>query len=154
MAAKIEIVMKKAEPMSWARLELPPPTPVSTNEKKAKECVQKKKRTESVPTVRELAQNNTRCISVLYTHTRAHTHFSFVFDLITTHQFSHQTLAPSHLPFADYRCSLKDARGVQECENCVSTVSQIIVVCFANWARQLLNIHSPIHRSMMGNIFQ
>lgn len=39
MAAKIEIVMKKAEPMSWARLELPPPTPVSTNEKKAKECV-------------------------------------------------------------------------------------------------------------------
>lgn len=24
MAAKIEIVLKKAEPMSWARLDLPP----------------------------------------------------------------------------------------------------------------------------------
>lgn len=153
MAAKIEIVMKKAEPMSWARLELPPPTPVSTNEKKAKECVQKKKRTDSVPTVKR-ASSEQHTLYFCTVHTRAHTHFSFVFDLITTHQFSHQTLAPSHLPFADYRCSLKDARGVQECENCVSTVSQIIVVCFANWARQLLNIHSPIHRSMMGNIFQ
>lgn len=25
MAAKIEIAMKKSEPMSWARLDLPPP---------------------------------------------------------------------------------------------------------------------------------
>ncbi|KAM9469187.1 cysteine and histidine-rich domain-containing protein 1a [Clarias gariepinus] len=33
VAAKIEVVMKKAEPMSWARLDLPPPTPNPTNEK-------------------------------------------------------------------------------------------------------------------------
>ncbi|TSK67208.1 Cysteine and histidine-rich domain-containing protein 1 [Bagarius yarrelli] len=30
-AAKIEIVLKKAEPMSWARLDLLPPTPASTD---------------------------------------------------------------------------------------------------------------------------
>ncbi|XP_065136515.1 cysteine and histidine-rich domain-containing protein 1a [Paramisgurnus dabryanus] len=34
MAAKVEIVMKKAEPMSWARLDLPPPKPEAANEKK------------------------------------------------------------------------------------------------------------------------
>ncbi|KAF7699745.1 cysteine and histidine-rich domain-containing protein 1a [Silurus meridionalis] len=39
MAAKSEIVMKKAEPMTWARLDLPPPTPNSTNEVKVKENV-------------------------------------------------------------------------------------------------------------------
>lgn len=39
MAAKIEIIMKKAEPMSWARLDLPPPTPKSTSEKIEKENV-------------------------------------------------------------------------------------------------------------------
>ncbi|XP_050985285.1 cysteine and histidine-rich domain-containing protein 1a [Labeo rohita] len=33
MAAKVEVVMKKAEPMSWARLDLPPPKPQPTNEK-------------------------------------------------------------------------------------------------------------------------
>ena len=27
LAAKIEIAMKKSEPMSWARLDLPPPVP-------------------------------------------------------------------------------------------------------------------------------
>ncbi|PWA22768.1 hypothetical protein CCH79_00002284, partial [Gambusia affinis] len=36
MAAKIEVAMKKAEPMSWARLDLPPPItpPKENNEKK------------------------------------------------------------------------------------------------------------------------
>ncbi|XP_030602228.1 cysteine and histidine-rich domain-containing protein 1 isoform X2 [Archocentrus centrarchus] len=35
MAAKIEIAMKKSEPMSWARLDLPPPAaPPKENEKK------------------------------------------------------------------------------------------------------------------------
>lgn len=34
MAAKVEIVMKKAEPMSWARLDLPPPKPEAANDKK------------------------------------------------------------------------------------------------------------------------
>uniref|UniRef100_A0A8C2ACN1 Cysteine and histidine-rich domain-containing protein 1 n=1 Tax=Cyprinus carpio TaxID=7962 RepID=A0A8C2ACN1_CYPCA len=33
MAAKVEVVMKKAEPMAWARLDLPPPKPEPTNEK-------------------------------------------------------------------------------------------------------------------------
>ncbi|XP_062873247.1 cysteine and histidine-rich domain-containing protein 1a [Trichomycterus rosablanca] len=33
MPAKIEIVMKKAEPMSWRRLDLPPSAPASANEK-------------------------------------------------------------------------------------------------------------------------
>ncbi|KAM9331870.1 cysteine and histidine-rich domain-containing protein 1 isoform 1-T2 [Pholidichthys leucotaenia] len=33
MAAKIEVSMKKAEPMSWARLDLPPVTPPKENEK-------------------------------------------------------------------------------------------------------------------------
>ncbi|KAL7825469.1 hypothetical protein AOLI_G00326760 [Acnodon oligacanthus] len=37
MASKIEIVLKKAEPMSWARLDLPPPQPPSTHEKKEKQ---------------------------------------------------------------------------------------------------------------------
>ncbi|KAI4898990.1 hypothetical protein NFI96_005658 [Prochilodus magdalenae] len=37
MAAKIEIAMKKAEPMSWARLDLPPPQPLSTTDKKETE---------------------------------------------------------------------------------------------------------------------
>lgn len=35
MAAKIEIAMKKSEPMSWARLDLPPPAaPPKESEKK------------------------------------------------------------------------------------------------------------------------
>lgn len=35
MAAKIEVAMKKSEPMSWARLDLPPPvTPPKENEQK------------------------------------------------------------------------------------------------------------------------
>lgn len=33
MAAKVEVVMKKAEPMAWALLDLPPPKPEPTNEK-------------------------------------------------------------------------------------------------------------------------
>lgn len=38
MAAKIEIAMKKSEPMSWARLDLPPPVaPPKENEKKKEE---------------------------------------------------------------------------------------------------------------------
>lgn len=34
MAAKIEIVLKKAEPMSWARLDLPPAVSPPKEEKK------------------------------------------------------------------------------------------------------------------------
>ncbi|XP_030633327.1 cysteine and histidine-rich domain-containing protein 1a isoform X2 [Chanos chanos] len=34
MATKTEIAMKKAEPMMWARLDLPPPTPQTTNQNK------------------------------------------------------------------------------------------------------------------------
>lgn len=34
MASKVEVVMKKAEPITWARLDLPPPMPQPTNEKK------------------------------------------------------------------------------------------------------------------------
>ncbi|KAF7206513.1 cysteine and histidine-rich domain-containing protein 1 [Nothobranchius furzeri] len=41
MAAKIEVAMKKAEPMSWARLDLPPPVPPP------KESEQKKDEDES-----------------------------------------------------------------------------------------------------------
>lgn len=38
MATKIEIAMKKSEPMSWARLDLPPPVPPKDTEgKKATE---------------------------------------------------------------------------------------------------------------------
>uniref|UniRef100_A0A673AR87 Cysteine and histidine-rich domain-containing protein 1 n=1 Tax=Sphaeramia orbicularis TaxID=375764 RepID=A0A673AR87_9TELE len=38
MAAKIEVAMKKSEPMSWARLDLPPPvTPPKEEEKKTEE---------------------------------------------------------------------------------------------------------------------
>ncbi|XP_070773411.1 cysteine and histidine-rich domain-containing protein 1 isoform X3 [Enoplosus armatus] len=38
MAAKIEIAMKKSEPMTWARLDLPPPVaPPKENEKKKEE---------------------------------------------------------------------------------------------------------------------
>lgn len=38
MAAKIEVAMKKAEPMSWARLDLPPPvTPPKENDEKKEE---------------------------------------------------------------------------------------------------------------------
>lgn len=37
MAAKIEIVLKKAEPMSWARLDLPPAVGPSKDEEKKKE---------------------------------------------------------------------------------------------------------------------
>lgn len=37
MAAKIEIAMKKSEPMSWARLDLPPPVPPKEIEKKKEE---------------------------------------------------------------------------------------------------------------------
>uniref|UniRef100_A0A671MHZ0 Cysteine and histidine-rich domain-containing protein 1 n=1 Tax=Sinocyclocheilus anshuiensis TaxID=1608454 RepID=A0A671MHZ0_9TELE len=33
MAAKVEVVMKKVEPMAWARLDLLPPKPEPTNEK-------------------------------------------------------------------------------------------------------------------------
>lgn len=33
MATKIEIVLKKAEPMSWARLDLPPVAPPKEKEK-------------------------------------------------------------------------------------------------------------------------
>lgn len=32
MAAKIEVVLKKAEPMSWARLDLPPAAPPKEKE--------------------------------------------------------------------------------------------------------------------------
>lgn len=39
MASKVEVVMKKAEPMSWARLDLPPPKP--TNEMKENQDGQK-----------------------------------------------------------------------------------------------------------------
>lgn len=43
MAAKIEIIMKKAEPMSWARLDLLPPAPTATDGKKDKgECVEER----------------------------------------------------------------------------------------------------------------
>lgn len=39
MAAKIEVAMKKAEPMSWARLDLPPPViPPKDNDKKKEEA--------------------------------------------------------------------------------------------------------------------
>lgn len=34
MAAKIEIVLKKAEPLSWARLDLPPPVSPPKEEKR------------------------------------------------------------------------------------------------------------------------
>jgi len=34
MASKVEVVMKKAEPITWARLDTPPPKPQPTNEKK------------------------------------------------------------------------------------------------------------------------
>lgn len=34
MAAKVEITMKKAEPMTWARLDLPPPAPPKEEKKK------------------------------------------------------------------------------------------------------------------------
>lgn len=34
MASKVEVVMKKAEPVTWARLDTPPPKPQPTNEKK------------------------------------------------------------------------------------------------------------------------
>lgn len=39
MAAKIEVAMKKSEPMSWARLDLPPPAapPKEKQEKKEDE---------------------------------------------------------------------------------------------------------------------
>jgi len=37
MAAKIEINMKKAEPMLWARLDLPPPAPPKEEEEEEKE---------------------------------------------------------------------------------------------------------------------
>ncbi|XP_076130504.1 cysteine and histidine-rich domain-containing protein 1 [Alosa pseudoharengus] len=37
MAAKIEIAMKKAEPMSWARLDLPPVVPLPQKPEKAKD---------------------------------------------------------------------------------------------------------------------
>lgn len=38
MAAKIEVAMKKSEPMSWARLDLPPPVlPSKQNEEKKEE---------------------------------------------------------------------------------------------------------------------
>ena len=38
MAAKIEVAMKKSEPMSWARLDLPPAVaPPKENEKKKEE---------------------------------------------------------------------------------------------------------------------
>ncbi len=33
MATKIEILLKKAEPMSWARLDLPPVAPPKEKEK-------------------------------------------------------------------------------------------------------------------------
>lgn len=33
MATKIEVVLKKAEPMSWARLDLPPAAPPKEKEK-------------------------------------------------------------------------------------------------------------------------
>ncbi|CAM4549935.1 unnamed protein product [Leuciscus chuanchicus] len=34
MGSKVEVVMKKAEPITWARLDTPPPKPQPTNEKK------------------------------------------------------------------------------------------------------------------------
>lgn len=34
MATKIEVVLKKAEPMSWARLDLPPAAPQKEEKKK------------------------------------------------------------------------------------------------------------------------
>ncbi|XP_029304916.1 cysteine and histidine-rich domain-containing protein 1 isoform X2 [Cottoperca gobio] len=37
MAAKIEIAMKKSEPMKWARLDLPPPAPPKEKEKEKEE---------------------------------------------------------------------------------------------------------------------
>ncbi|XP_034034221.1 cysteine and histidine-rich domain-containing protein 1 [Thalassophryne amazonica] len=37
MAAKIEVTMKKSEPISWARLDLPPVTPPKEEEKKKEE---------------------------------------------------------------------------------------------------------------------
>uniref|UniRef100_A0A8D3DMA6 Cysteine and histidine-rich domain-containing protein 1 n=1 Tax=Scophthalmus maximus TaxID=52904 RepID=A0A8D3DMA6_SCOMX len=37
MAAKIEVAMKKSEPMSWARLDLPPPVPPTTESEKKEE---------------------------------------------------------------------------------------------------------------------
>ena len=38
MAAKIEIALKKSEPMSWARLDLPPPvSPPKEDDEKDKE---------------------------------------------------------------------------------------------------------------------
>lgn len=38
MAAKIEIVLKKAEPMSWARLDLPPAVSPPKEDEKKREC--------------------------------------------------------------------------------------------------------------------
>ncbi len=38
MAAKIEVVMKKSEAMSWARLDLPPPVTPSKEDEKKKEA--------------------------------------------------------------------------------------------------------------------
>lgn len=37
MAAKIEIATKKSEPMSWARLDLPPPPPPKEQQQEEKE---------------------------------------------------------------------------------------------------------------------
>lgn len=37
MAAKIEVAMKKSEPMSWARLDLPPPVPPPKESEEKKE---------------------------------------------------------------------------------------------------------------------
>lgn len=37
MAAKIEVAMRKSEPMSWARLDLPPPAPPKEEEKEEEE---------------------------------------------------------------------------------------------------------------------
>ena len=37
LAAKIEIAMKKSEPMSWARLDLPPPVPLPKATEKEKD---------------------------------------------------------------------------------------------------------------------
>lgn len=38
MAAKIEIAMKKSEPMQWARLDLPPPPPPKEKETEKEEA--------------------------------------------------------------------------------------------------------------------
>lgn len=37
MAAKVEVAMKKSEPMSWARLDLPPPVPPPKEDEKKTE---------------------------------------------------------------------------------------------------------------------